>query len=103
MKAFASIDYQKLTNFLGSFNQDWKNDFCEKMDDKRKQVGLTSQDRPNQADQHRERGQGRRADDHLAAPGRRAAQDRFAADRGLTRSEERRVGKECRSRWSPYH
>ena len=28
-----------------------------------------------------------------------------AAARGfkLTRSEERRVGKECRSRWSPYH
>src|SRR3990170_6958259 len=25
----------------------------------------------------------------------------FAAKRG--RSEERRVGKECRSRWSPYH
>ena len=24
-------------------------------------------------------------------------------DRQLTRSEERRVGKECRSRWSPYH
>src|SRR2546427_9611846 len=23
--------------------------------------------------------------------------------KGLTRSEERRVGKECRSRWSPYH
>ena len=23
--------------------------------------------------------------------------------RGLARSEERRVGKECRSRWSPYH
>src|SRR3712207_3746455 len=23
--------------------------------------------------------------------------------RGLRRSEERRVGKECRSRWSPYH
>ena len=22
---------------------------------------------------------------------------------GLRRSEERRVGKECRSRWSPYH
>ena len=22
---------------------------------------------------------------------------------GLIRSEERRVGKECRSRWSPYH
>src|SRR5439155_18764726 len=24
-------------------------------------------------------------------------------DRGYARSEERRVGKECRSRWSPYH
>ena len=24
-------------------------------------------------------------------------------DLALTRSEERRVGKECRSRWSPYH
>ena len=23
--------------------------------------------------------------------------------KGSTRSEERRVGKECRSRWSPYH
>src|SRR2546426_11682468 len=23
--------------------------------------------------------------------------------RAVTRSEERRVGKECRSRWSPYH
>ena len=27
------------------------------------------------------------------------AQEKF----GLIRSEERRVGKECRSRWSPYH
>ena len=25
------------------------------------------------------------------------------AERALLRSEERRVGKECRSRWSPYH
>ena len=24
-------------------------------------------------------------------------------DDGESRSEERRVGKECRSRWSPYH
>ena len=24
-------------------------------------------------------------------------------DAGASRSEERRVGKECRSRWSPYH
>ena len=25
------------------------------------------------------------------------------ADKNVPRSEERRVGKECRSRWSPYH
>ena len=28
--------------------------------------------------------------------------DEFLAA-GIDRSEERRVGKECRSRWSPYH
>ena len=27
----------------------------------------------------------------------------FIIWRRLSRSEERRVGKECRSRWSPYH
>src|SRR2546422_7767103 len=27
----------------------------------------------------------------------------YAHSRGVVRSEERRVGKECRSRWSPYH
>src|SRR3712207_9533058 len=27
----------------------------------------------------------------------------FVQDRLSVRSEERRVGKECRSRWSPYH
>src|SRR3989475_11182515 len=29
--------------------------------------------------------------------------DEFRFGPGETRSEERRVGKECRSRWSPYH
>src|SRR5258705_12612472 len=29
--------------------------------------------------------------------------DRFGQREHLKRSEERRVGKECRSRWSPYH
>src|SRR3712207_9583019 len=28
---------------------------------------------------------------------------RYRWTRGILRSEERRVGKECRSRWSPYH
>jgi len=27
----------------------------------------------------------------------------LAVELGRARSEERRVGKECRSRWSPYH
>ena len=27
----------------------------------------------------------------------------IGAGNAMTRSEERRVGKECRSRWSPYH
>ena len=27
----------------------------------------------------------------------------FGMNVALPRSEERRVGKECRSRWSPYH
>src|SRR5574340_183800 len=53
-----------------------------------------------------------------AVHGQRQAQGLFAARRhaggdalgvvevfagGKARSEERRVGKECRSRWSPYH
>ena len=28
---------------------------------------------------------------------------RHLVNKGVKRSEERRVGKECRSRWSPYH
>ena len=32
-----------------------------------------------------------------------AAETDAECARCLTRSEERRVGKECRSRWSPYH
>ena len=27
----------------------------------------------------------------------------FLIENDIVRSEERRVGKECRSRWSPYH
>src|SRR2546421_1457037 len=36
---------------------------------------------------------------HAVAPAREALPRRAVA----SRSEERRVGKECRSRWSPYH
>src|SRR2546422_7315117 len=34
---------------------------------------------------------------------RRHAMDAKALGAAVVRSEERRVGKECRSRWSPYH
>src|SRR3712207_9446449 len=41
------------------------------------------------------------------SPAARTAADLVLTDLDLTRlvdrSEERRVGKECRSRWSPYH
>ena len=41
---------------------------------------------------------------HPRADGRAHATDGGTRHgRGTTRSEERRVGKECRSRWSPYH
>ena len=45
---------------------------------------------------------GRCFDSWIAAlwPGRH---DLIAIDGKTSRSEERRVGKECRSRWSPYH
>src|SRR5258708_1128614 len=42
-----------------------------------------------------------RAVDRAVKPDRLQAVGQFAA--GIGRSEERRVGKECRSRWSPYH
>ena len=32
-----------------------------------------------------------------------AGWDEYTIENVLSRSEERRVGKECRSRWSPYH
>src|SRR5256886_16673985 len=36
-------------------------------------------------------------------PWNRYIETSVALGEGLSRSEERRVGKECRSRWSPYH
>src|SRR5256886_17004469 len=38
---------------------------------------------------------------HDKTDGRHHGMNQFLDDK--TRSEERRVGKECRSRWSPYH
>ena len=36
-------------------------------------------------------------------PGQTDRAQELIPDKGANRSEERRVGKECRSRWSPYH
>src|SRR5260370_6315622 len=49
------------------------------------------------------RGQQRSVDDLSLASLRPAIQRDHDAERRVQRSEERRVGKECRSRWSPYH
>src|SRR3712207_9308417 len=38
-----------------------------------------------------------------AVPGSMPSAATSVYEEGLMRSEERRVGKECRSRWSPYH
>ena len=43
------------------------------------------------------------AETPLAARYHEAVSALFGEYERLTRSEERRVGKECRSRWSPYH
>ena len=40
---------------------------------------------------------------HAAVPEVSAEDTRSNEKEGLTRAEERRVGNECRSRWSPYH
>src|SRR5215467_9445121 len=42
--------------------------------------------------------------DHFTdRPGLAANWEAEGIGKGFPRSEERRVGKECRSRWSPYH
>ena len=41
--------------------------------------------------------------DGLSTDNTRALIDQYVVDMARSRSEERRVGKECRSRWSPYH
>src|SRR2546428_4681812 len=41
--------------------------------------------------------------DRCERPSRNVLEDPAAEPEARCRSEERRVGKECRSRWSPYH
>ena len=39
----------------------------------------------------------------ISGVGQSYYQNNVATTKSTKRSEERRVGKECRSRWSPYH
>ena len=41
--------------------------------------------------------------ERIAQLGEQISKDYEGKEVKLIRSEERRVGKECRSRWSPYH
>src|SRR5256885_14355735 len=66
----------------------------------RSKLGSWSQQQPR-SDHHALEGvrtHGRETALHSRPPARWCA-----AERAVQRSEERRVGKECRSRWSPYH
>src|SRR2546430_6728519 len=85
------------------FDCDWSSDVCSSDLDAR----LAGEDRLAPPQQVAQRGQadglGDGGGQDLVA-GRRIARDQ-GLERGAVelRSEERRVGKECRSRWSPYH
>src|SRR5256885_8857345 len=48
-------------------------------------------------------GRGTRTRTRELGKGAAAGSHKPRSTRGYSRSEERRVGKECRSRWSPYH
>src|SRR2546430_12666857 len=86
------------------FDCDWSSDVCSSDLDGEMAQGLVSV-------------AGRRVDDEVALVAEKARAKLFVfaelsgthgaivTRRSLasTRSEERRVGKECRSRWSPYH
>ena len=41
--------------------------------------------------------------EQMIIPVKKNGKQRWSYRRKIDRSEERRVGKECRSRWSPYH
>src|SRR5258706_12007963 len=82
---------------------DWSSDVCSS-DLAAGTVLLAQQDGPGRGDP----GQGQTEQDASVDP--EAGQDETPRDRQAEgasrqgeRSEERRVGKECRSRWSPYH
>src|SRR2546430_6070761 len=81
------------------FDCDWSSDVCSS-DLRRRERGRAGLGDPERRRQYRicAAGDLDRAGALLAPAG-----DRENRAQGIVRSEERRVGKECRSRWSPYH
>src|SRR5256886_5445499 len=85
------------------FDCDWSSDVCSS------DLAALGREELDQAPGDRQQVVARRDVDHgrhesqveLILTGRRARHARNG--QGDLRSEERRVGKECRSRWSPYH
>ena len=51
----------------------------------------------------KEKNSGKSKSKDLPMGARRGKLGKELAPRSIRRSEERRVGKECRYRWSPYH
>src|SRR2546430_4298930 len=86
---------------------DWSSDVCSS-DLTVIQTGVGGQARDRGHIDHgrahvRSGAHGLRKGVHVSKPGSGRIVSRTEFIAGLTRSEERRVGKECRSRWSPYH
>src|SRR2546426_7918397 len=81
---------------------DWSSDVCSS--DLRRARKERRGKAERRAAQRRSRAE-RRAEESAAEHIRNALQliAQVADSDELDRSEERRVGKECRSRWSPYH
>src|SRR3712207_7869855 len=80
--------------------RDWSSDVCSS--DLYGCVGLRPLLGPASAGERTQLVYGAVVDDR-EQPGAHAAALRAVASGCTSRSEERRVGKECRSRWSPYH
>ena len=77
--------------------RDWSSDVCSSdLDD----YTIAIQHRPDYARAWMNRGLARYQQGERAAG---MAELQRASELDPNRSEERRVGKECRSRWSPYH
>src|SRR3989454_6683966 len=79
---------------------DWSSDVCSSDLRARVRVRPRARGHPPVPPTHPDEGEPR-----VQAPSTRLEflLQRDARDERRSRSEERRVGKECRSRWSPYH